>query len=210
MLRDSTTTSGYFRDGVLVADRHGRRVVAVMDPEDGATVYLTPTGRILAKDPAPHVDARPWWAIAGERFLIASGLGFWLLVFLVALGGRANGQDIPDWVVRGIASQETGIHWTNTGVLSAQTWSKSTSGAVTPWHISLAVLTDLKLTAKADRIHRDAVYGESVVRMWLLHLYRETGDWFEVCAAWRAGLGNRHLDWARAYAERARNYGTTY
>lgn len=210
MHRDSGMASGYFRDGVLVADRHGRRVTAVIDPEDGATVYLTPTGRILAKDPAPDPDTRHWALRSAERFLILSGMGFWLLVVLIAFGGKAAGQDVPDWVLRGIASQETDLHWTDMGVLSAATWPKSTNGAVGPWHISLKVLRDLKLEDQAERIHRDAIYAESVTRQWLVHLYRETGDWFEVCAAWRAGLNGRHRDYARAYAERARNYGTTY
>lgn len=207
--RDSSVTSGYFRDGVLVADRHGRRIAAVIDPEDGATVYLTPTGRILAKDPAPATDARPWWVRGGERFLIATGLGFWALVLVLGFGSAVQGQDVPDWVLRGIASQENAVHWNDTGDIDGR-WVRGTTGAVGPWHISLAVLSDLGLSAHADRIHRDPVFAESITRRWLLHLHGRTGDWMQVCAAWRAGLRDRHRAWARAYAQRAFNYGTTY
>jgi hypothetical protein len=209
MLRDSGTTSGYFRDGELIADRYGRHVQAVRDPEDGSIVYITETGRILAKDPAPQVDARPWWVRAGERFLIATGLGFWLLVMALGFASVAHGQDVPAWVIRGIAAVETGVHWSDTGDIRG-TWSSNDTGDVGPWHISLAVLRDLKLSDHADRLQRDPVYAESITRLWLLRLYAATGDWFQVCAAWRAGLKGRHRAMARDYAERARNYGTTY
>ncbi|HEX3133261.1 MAG TPA: hypothetical protein VHX44_06715, partial [Planctomycetota bacterium] len=75
---------------------------------------------------------------------------------------------------------------------------------------SLAVLSDLGLSAHADRINRDPVYAESITRLWLTHLHSITGDWLQVCAAWRAGLQDRHRAWAREYAQRAFNYGTTY
>lgn len=217
MLRDppdSDMASGYFRNGRLMADRHGRRVTAVIDPEDGSTVYLTPTGRILARDPAPRQDTRHWLAILGERFLILSGMGFWLLLVLIAFGAlsanHASGQDtVPDWVVRGIAAVETGVHWRDTGDLDGA-WARSSTNDVSPWGISPAVLADLRLSAHADRLHRDPVYAESITRRWLLHLHSITGSWLQTCAAWRAGLRGRHRAWARDYAERARNYGTTY
>ena len=101
------------------------------------------------------------------------------------------------------------MHWNDTGDIDG-TWTRGTTGAVGPWHISLAVLSDLKLSAHADRIHRDPVYAESVTRLWLLHLHSVTGDWLQVCAAWRAGLQDRHRAWARDYAQRAFDYGTTY
>lgn len=209
MLRESGMASGYFRDGVLIADRYGRRVTAVIDPEDGGTVYLTETGRILAKDTAPRAEVRHWFAVGVERFLILSGMGFWLLLVLIAFGSLARAEEVPAWVLRGIAAVETGVHWRDTGDLDG-TWSRSSTNDVSPWGISPAVLADLNLTAKAERIHRDPVFAESVARVWLLRLYRITGDWSQVCAAWRAGPGNRHRPWARDYAERARNYGTTY
>lgn len=216
MRRESGVVSGYFRHGRLVADRYGRRVIAVTDPEDGATVYVTETGRILAKDPAPRVDSRHWLLIAGERFLILSGMGFWLLLVLIAFGGRASGQDVPlssgdvpSWVLRGIAAVETGVHWHDTGHLDG-TWARSSTDDVSPWGISPAVLKDLRLSAHADRLHRDPVFAESIARRWLLHLHGVTGCWLQTCAAWRAGLRGRHRAWARDYAERARNYGTTY
>ncbi|HEX3133877.1 MAG TPA: hypothetical protein VHX44_09890, partial [Planctomycetota bacterium] len=134
--RDSGMTSGYFRNGVLVADRHGRRVAAIIDPEDGSTVYITPTGRILAKDPAPMGDARPWWVRSGERFLIATGMGFWALVLVLAYGSYAQGEEVPAWVMRGIASQENPIHWNDTGDIDGK-WTRGSTGAVGPWHISL-------------------------------------------------------------------------
>lgn len=134
----------------------------------------------------------------------------WLtgLVLMLAVAA-ACAADVPDWVMRGIASQETAVHWRDTGEIDG-TWSKSTSGAVGPWHIGLDVLADLGLLAHASRLHRDPVYAESITRLWLTHLHDVTGDWLQVCAAWRAGLRNRHRAWARAYADRAFNYGTTY
>lgn len=213
MRRDSGMASGYFRDGRLIADRHGRRLEALIDPEDGSTIYVSPTGRIVARDPASGADQPTTWrarlALVAERFLVLSGLGFWLLLVLIAFGGTAKGQEVPDWVVRGIAAVETGVHWHDTGHLDG-TWARSSTDDVSPWGISPDVLKDLKLSAHADRLHRDPVFAESIARKWLLHLHGVTGCWLQACAAWRAGLRGRHRAWARDYAERARNYGTTY
>lgn len=208
MRRDSGMTSGFFRDGRLIADRHGRKLTALIDPEDGSTVYISPTGRIVARDPAPSREPMTWRK-AVSRVLELLGLGFVLLLVLVAFGGRAKGEDVPDWVMRGIAAVETGVHWHDTGHLDG-TWARSSTNDVSPWGISPAVLEDLGLSAHAGRLHRDPVYAESIARRWLLHLHSVTGCWLQTCAAWRAGLRGRHRAWARDYAERARNYGTTY
>jgi hypothetical protein len=122
----------------------------------------------------------------------------------------AIGDDtVPTWAIRGIAAQETGTHYVDMGDIRGP-YARSSNGAVSPWHISLDVLADLGLSAKASRIHRDPVYAESVARLWLTHLYSVTGDWSQAVAAWRAGLRNRHRSDAVEYAIRARNYGTTY
>jgi hypothetical protein len=134
------------------------------------------------------------------------------LAFIWSLGWFTVGlcaQDVPTWVLRGIAAVETGVHWHDMGEISG-TWSKNSTGDVGPWHISPAALKDLNRTHLAERINREAVLAESVARLWLLHLYRTTGCWHETVAAWRAGLDGRHRDYARDYAVRAFNYGTAY
>lgn len=164
------------------------------------------------------------WVLIYGLFALSGGLigaglmwlvqRIWLhLAFVWCIGWFTLGlcaSDVPEWVLRGIASQETGVHWTDTGDLNARTWPRGSTGAVGPWHLSLDVLADLKLSAHADRLHRDPVYAESITRLWLLHLYSVTGCWHQTCAAWRAGLRARHRAWARAYAERAFNYGVAY
>jgi hypothetical protein len=123
---------------------------------------------------------------------------------------RLVALEVPDWAIRGIAACETGTHWTDIGQLDRKTWPASSTGAVSPWHISLAVLDDLGVLGKAARIHRDPVLAESYVRQHLLHLYSVTGDWREAVAAWRAGLQDRHRPVAVEYSQRAFNYGTSY
>lgn len=168
----------------------------------------------LPRPDFPHaariLRARMWSRCKPHlAFLLAiSSVAAVLLLALVTCA-PAKGAEVPAWVLRGIASQENGVHWNDTGDIDGK-WSRGSTGAVGPWHISLGVLADLGLSAHADRLHADPVYAESITRLWLLRLYAATGDWREVCAAWRAGLRNRHRAWARDYAERAFNYGTTY
>lgn len=134
------------------------------------------------------------------------------LLFISTIGWFSVGlyaSEVPDWVVRGIAAVETEVHWHDTGKITG-TWTSNTTGDVGPWHISPAVLKDLKRSHLAERIHREPVLAESIARLWMLHLYKVTGDWHQVCAAWRLGLGRRHEPKARRYAERAFNYGTAY
>lgn len=134
------------------------------------------------------------------------------LCLLLALLGFVAGlcaEVTPDWCIRGIAALETGVHWTDTGTIRGK-WSVSSTGDVSPWGLSPAVLADLGLTGKTKRIHSDPVYAESVVRLWLSRLYETTGDWDQAVAAWRGGLAGRNRKLAKEYAVRVRNYGSFY
>ena len=134
----------------------------------------------------------------------------WLhLVFLTTTVFFALGlcaQDVPTWVLRGIAAVETGTDWTEGGVQS-QGWQRGAIGEVGPWQLSPAVLRDLKSYDKRDRIHRESVFAESLTRAWLLHLYARTGSWSATVAAYHAGLGRRSESFATTYAERVRAAG---
>lgn len=141
-----------------------------------------------------------------KAFIASAVIG---LLLMLGIASQLKAQEVPDWVLRGIAAVETGVHWHDTDRIDG-TWGMSSTGDVGPWHISPAALKDLKRSHLAERIHRDAVLAESIARLWLSHLYRSTGCWHQSVAAWRLGLGRRHEGTAREYAERAFNYGTAY
>lgn len=141
-----------------------------------------------------------------KAFIASAVLG---LLLMLGVASQLKAQEVPDWVLRGIAAVETGAHWNGTGDVTG-TWNSNRTGDVGPWQVSPAVLKDLKRAHLSERIHRDVVLAESIARLWLGHLYRTTGCWHQSVAAWRLGLGRRHEHRAREYAERAWNYGTAY
>ena len=194
------------RDGFAHVDALGvwrlvERKEEVIDPK-----YLAAVDRYLFPDQRPwYRRAIDWLRLNFSRYV--GGLVLLIVVTFFALGLSA--QEVPAWVIRGIAAQETAVHWHDIGQIDGK-WTKGTTGAVGPWHISLDVLADLKMQSKANRIHHDPVFAESVTRLWLQHLFSVTGCWNQTCAAWRAGLGARHKPFAKAYAARVFNYGTAY
>lgn len=141
-----------------------------------------------------------------KAFIASAVLG---LLLMLGVASQLKAEEVPDWVMRGIAAVETGVHWHSTGSITG-TWTSNTSGDVGPWHISKAALKDLKRSHLAERINTEAVLAESIARLWLVRLYRTTGCWHQTVAAWRGGLDGRHRDYAVEYAQRAYNYGTAY
>lgn len=127
--------------------------------------------------------------------------GLCLLIITVSLTVGLSAQDVPAWVVRGIAAVETGTEWTDIGNVRG-TWERGAIGEVGPWQLSPAVLRDLKAYDRRERVHTCPVLAESLTRAWLLHLYARTGSWWEACAAYNAGLGNRWSASATDYANR--------
>lgn len=127
---------------------------------------------------------------------------------LLAAAADARGQDVPRWVIAGIAAVETGTEWRDLGDVRGS-WSRGAIGEVGPWQLSPAVLHDLRAYDRRFRIHADPVLAESLTRAWLLHLYARTGAWREACAAYHAGLGRRHEAFAIDYADRVHAAGGT-
>lgn len=138
-------------------------------------------------------------------------LAFILIIFLftlsIVIAGKTAAADVPAWVLRGIAAVETGTDWRDMGDVRG-TWSRGAIGEVGPWQLSPAVLRDLKAYDRRDRVHTCPVLAESLTRAWLLHLRTRTGSWWETCAAYNAGLGNRWSATATDYANRVTLAGT--
>ncbi len=152
----------------------------------------------------PMVTPRPTWRHL-LRALLACVLS---LVFTVA-----HAVDIPPWVIRGIALEETSTVWRDLGdVTLSPLYKKGTAGEVGPWQLHPLVLQDLDVADQAARIHTDVVYAESLTRFWLLHLFRNTGNWRDACAAFHVGLAGLANKEKRArghrYAARVRDSGT--
>lgn len=148
---------------------------------------------------SPKRDPGPWPVILK---CWATGL------LLMAAMAVALGQDVPPWVLRGIAAVETGSAWRDIGDLTYRDRRIGKAGEVGPWQLSPAVLRDLKAYDRRARVHADVVFAESLTRAWLLHLHRETGSWPAAVAAYHAGLGARTESFAITYARSVRAAGT--
>lgn len=136
-----------------------------------------------------------------ERHLRTIAICWLIGIALAVLLAKAEGADVPDWCLRGIAQVETGTEWRGMGDVRG-TWSRGDLGEVGPWQLSPAVLRDLHAYDRRFRVHADPVFAESLTRAWLLHLYGATGTWPEAIAAYHAGLGARHRPYAIDYANR--------
>lgn len=156
----------------------------------------------------PHIRA----AIRREAwFRLKFTLGLLMAIALTVtalLIGRASAAEVPAWVLRGIASVETNTTWRDMGDLTYRDRRIGDAGEVGPWQLSPAVLRDLKVYDQRSRIHADPVFAESLTRAWLLRLYRVTGSWWEVLAAYNGGLRGRFSAAATDYANRATFAGT--
>lgn len=148
---------------------------------------------------------RLWYRFTQRFDRFAPGLVLLIVTLFFTLGLCA--QDVPTWVVRGIAAVETGTEWRAIGDVRGS-WSRGSIGEVGPWQLSPAVLRDLKAYDRRHRIHADPILAESLTRAWLLRLFAATGSWPQAVAAYHAGLGKRSHAFAIEYAERVRAVGS--
>lgn len=126
----------------------------------------------------------------------------WLTgAILLAAVAAACAQDVPRWVLVGIAQVETGTEYRDMGDVRG-TWQRGAIGECGPWQLAPSVLRDLHAYDRRHRVHADVVFAESLTRAWLLRLYGVTGSWPEACAAYHSGLGNRRSSSAIEYAVR--------
>ena len=115
-------------------------------------------------------------------------------------------DDVPDSIIYAIAMRESGYDW-SPGMLRHIVRVSST-GDVSPWQISPAVIRDLK--ANKARARTDARYAESLARRWLAHLFQVTRSWRQALAAYHAGLQARQTPRAQAYADQCLNLAALY
>jgi hypothetical protein len=196
------------REGFATIDEHGVWMLAAGADQVAEEI---PANYLQAADNYRKARAaRPaWWRRMWSRFVdrfdrFAPGLVLLIVTLFFTLGLCA--QDVPAWVVRGIAAVETGTEWRAIGDVRG-TWSRGSIGEVGPWQLSPAVLRDLKAYERRFRIHADPVLAESLTRAWLLRLYGVTGSWSQAVAAYHAGLGKRSHGFAVEYAARVRAVG---
>lgn len=150
---------------------------------------------------APKPAPSHWRRVIAQCWLTGA-----LLMLAVA---AACAQDVPAWVLRGIAAVETRTTYRDIGDLTWRDQRIGAAGEVGPWQLSPAALRDLKAYDRRARVHAEPVFAESLTRAWLLRLHRITGTWPQAIAAYHAGLGNRRQTFAIDYAQRVRAAGAT-
>jgi hypothetical protein len=195
------------RSGFALVDTEGRWHQALPDAPvplaflaaaDAHRRAFHPSLRERARDLGELCFGRRWWKL-------------WLMtaLLLATVGGcmrLAHGQDVPAWVLRGIAAVETGTDWRDMGDVRGS-FGRGAIGEVGPWQLSPSVLRDLRAYDRRYRVHADVVLAESLTRAWLLRLHAVTGTWPSAIAAYHAGLGNRRRSYATDYAQRVQAAG---
>ena len=129
------------------------------------------------------------------------------IVLLIAVTAMAIGlcaEDVPLWVMKGIAAVETSSDYRGPGDVRGKIL-RGKIGEVGPWQLSPSVLRDLDAYDQRVAIHADAALAEAFTRAWLTRLRSKTGSWHEAIAAYHAGMGKRSHPFAIMYADRVCN-----
>lgn len=110
-------------------------------------------------------------------------------------------EEIPDWVIAGIAAVETGSTYQNGSLIKYRDRRDGAAGEVGPWQLAPAVLTHMGVSHLKDRIRHETMLAESMTRAWLLKCFQRTGNWWAAVAMFHTGsAGNRAR--GKRYAER--------
>jgi hypothetical protein len=200
----TTATPGYgwqVGDVITFNDGPALRVARVVS---GTTLELEPASwwrRLLRR-----VSRLMWGCLAAIT---------WAAVLALSSCAPVAAQEIPHWVLRGIAMVETNTTWRDIGDLDLSPgYGLGAAGEVGPWQLHPDVLTDLGVADQAARIHDSPVYAESLTRAWLLHLFGRCRNWRTTCAAYHVGLAGMSDKKTRArglrYADRVHGSGTLY
>lgn len=127
-----------------------------------------------------------------------------LLIALCILVASVCAEDVPDWVIRGIAAVETSSHYRN-GFLVYVDRRDGLAGEVGPFQMTRAAYDTIKQPGDSfSRMRHDAKYAERMARRYLVWL-RQGGkrSWEEVVGRYNGG---RRV--IVSYAERVKAVGT--
>ncbi len=132
-------------------------------------------------------------------------LKFALLLCLTA--GACHASEITiNHIVKAVCAVETGTNYRWFGHVDGR-WSVGRAGEEGPWQVTPMVLLDMGLSPKR---RRGVDSYEVAFRGWYAHLLRKTGSHEEALAAYHRGLGGRHREDAKAYAQRCMNLAAEY
>lgn len=148
----------------------------------------------------------PTPAAIARRSVVSKGLLLAALLCSCCGWVRAE-EEVPEWVVAGIAAVETGSVYRDNRLVLYRDRRDGADGEVGPWQLSPSVLRDMRLLHQRDRARTDSAFSEKAARQWLLRcLRRADNDWDAAVAIYHTGpKGSTRR--GRLYAERVRNAG---
>jgi hypothetical protein len=112
-------------------------------------------------------------------------------ILLCSLILSADAATVPDWVVRGIAAQESSSWYALDGHLVYVDQRIGADGERGPWQMALAAFREIE-PSKSITLLDDPVAAERIARLRLLRLYSRLGDWSLVVGAWNVGVAGLH------------------
>lgn len=101
--------------------------------------------------------------------------------------------DVPAWILRGIASVETGSTYDGDRII----YRDRRDGAaqeVGAFQIRRSALRDIGLSAHRAEIRTDPQFAEFAAVLFLRRLYRATGSWRDAVIAYHVGLDGDPVD----------------
>jgi hypothetical protein len=135
-----------------------------------------------------------------ERFhrgVIVALLALALLSFVAAACGS---EDVPAWVLSGIAAEETGSVYRDGALVIYRNRADGDAGEVSAWQLAPVVLAQWH--ASQSRARSNQRYALRLVRQHLLWLRAHCASWDEAVRAYHRGLAGRNRPSAFAYARR--------
>ena len=116
-------------------------------------------------------------------------------------------DEVPQWVIAGIAAVETGSLYQEGCLILYHDRRDGAGGEVGPWQLSRAVLQDMRSEQQRDRARVDPAFSEGLARRWLLHCFNRSGrDWDAAVAMYHTGHSGNHRRGFQ-YTERVRAVG---
>ena len=116
-------------------------------------------------------------------------------------------EEVPQWVVAGIAAVETGSLYQDGCLIHYRDRRDGADGEVGPWQLSPCVLQDMRKSHLRDRARTDVPFSERLARTWLMHCFRRSaGDWDVAVAMYHTGPAGSARRGLR-YAKRVRSAG---
>lgn len=143
------------------------------------------------RPPVRVVDvARDLWPRISHSARALLAIATFAAVLIAGCMSRGHAEDVPPWVLRGIAHVESSSFYRTDGSLEYVNQKRGKAGEVGVFQAMPSTLRQFGFSPSL--YEQDTAYSEQATRSILAHYFTVTGTWSESVASWRAGLRHRH------------------